>query len=150
MPQNLEKDIFDVIIKQKGVSDMDDQTNAKIAHLGMIQGIISRFASTSLAIKGFSAALVTTALLVTGDFDYKLVIALAIVTFFLSIFDAQYLKLEREYRLLYNEVADKKDAIDFSMKTNEKVCLFKAYKSWSVWFFYLIIAIAPLIFWLVK
>lgn len=130
----------------------DNQSNEKIAHLGMIQGLISRFASTSLAIKGLSAALITTALLVTKDFDYKLVIALIGITLLLSFFDAKYLKLEREYRKLYDRVAKKTEVIDYSMciEEGDKTSFPDTYFSWSVWLYYLLLSAAPLVFWLIK
>lgn len=115
----------------------------RIAYLGMLQAIISRFSTTSLSIKGFSITLVTTIILLFKNHDYKIVFFLIALILLLSVFDAKYLKLEKEYRKLYDKVLSTNE-INFSMKIDKenKVKFLDAYISWSVWVFYLILVVS--------
>ncbi len=108
----------------------------KRLHLKMIEDIISRMGSNSFLIKGWSltaiGGLITLYITnVKQSWSYNLLlIALAICLMF-WISDAYYLKLERQYRQLYEQVRlkDEKD-IDFSMRppvSNERLicCMFR-------------------------
>lgn len=79
----------------------------RVKHLEMIQGVINRLAGNSLAIKGWTAGLVTAVLAfaVEGNDPWRAVIA-AVPLVALWILDAYYLNLERQYRKLFIEVAD--------------------------------------------
>lgn len=55
--------------------------------------------------------------------------------------DVRYLSLEKAYRNLYDEVRKKDDSsIDFSMEY-KPVSMMKTLRSWSIWIFYLLMAI---------
>lgn len=90
----------------------------KMKHLEMIQGIINRMASNSFMLKGWAVTLVSGIfVLASKDADkmYFLVAYIPIIVFW--GLDAYYLKQERLYRSLYDDVRKKKDSeIDFSMK----------------------------------
>lgn len=92
----------------------------KVNHLQMIQGVISRMASNSFALKGWAVTLVAGIFaLASKDTDklYFIVAYLPIVVFW--CLDAYYLLQERLYRALYNKVRClPNDAIDFSMDTS--------------------------------
>lgn len=108
----------------------------KRLHLKMIEDIISRMGSNSFLIKGWSltaiGGLITLYVAnVKQPWSYNLLlIALAICLMF-WVSDAYYLKIERQYRQLYEQVRlkDEKD-IDFSMRPpvlNERLicCMFR-------------------------
>ena len=81
--------------------------DAKIAHLGFIQGVINRMGSNSFAIKGWSVALVAAIFALSAE---KANSSFAYLAFFpLVIFwglDAFFLRQEKMYRKLYEDVAD--------------------------------------------
>ena len=92
----------------------------KINHLQMIQGVISRMASNSFALKGWAVTLVAGIFaLASKDADtmYFLVTYIPVVVFW--GLDAYYLQQERLYRALYDKVRTlSEDEIDFSMDTS--------------------------------
>lgn len=94
----------------------------KLAHLEMIQGVITRMASNSFALKGWAVTLVAGLFALSSEDAnqfYYLVTYIPIVVFW--YLDAYYLCQERMYRNLYEKVRklDEKD-IDFSMNAAAK------------------------------
>lgn len=95
----------------------------RIKYLEMIQGIITRMASNSFALKGWAVTLVAGIFVLAGkDTDklYFLVAYLPIIVFW--VLDSYYLLQERLYRALYNKVRQLPiTENDFSMgaSTNE-------------------------------
>ncbi len=86
----------------------------------MIQGIITRMASNSFALKGWAVTLVVAILGLTWDGDSRAacLIALLPVVAFWGL-DAYYLGLERRKRKLYDKVREmEEEAIDFKMSTS--------------------------------
>lgn len=79
----------------------------KIAHLGFIQGVITRMGSNSFMIKGWCVALVAAIFALSAD---KVNSSFAYLALFpLVIFwglDTFFLRQEKMYRKLYKEVAD--------------------------------------------
>ena len=118
----------------------------RIQYLAMIQEPINRMSTISAILKGFS---VTATLAIISILDSKandimgLVILMPLIAFFLL--DAYYLKLERKFRYLYNQVREGKHEIDFSMKTTDdkkdikdaKATFWECIKSPSILWFYL-------------
>lgn len=100
----------------------------KQRHLEMIQNVIMRMANNSFMLKGWAVTLVAGIFaLASKDADkiYFLIVYVPIVTFW--GLDAYYLRQERLYRKLYDDVRMKKEAeIDFSM--NAALSRFKADK----------------------
>ncbi|MDD6211530.1 MAG: hypothetical protein PUB22_00020 [Clostridiales bacterium] len=92
----------------------------KIKHLEMIQGVITRMASNSFALKGWAVTLVAGIFALAGkDVDkiYFLVAYIPIIVFW--GLDSYYLMQERLYRSLYETVRKQKlEEIDFSMNAN--------------------------------
>lgn len=94
----------------------------KLAHLEMIQAVITRMASNSFALKGWAVTLVA-GLFALSSKDanqfYYLVTYIPIVVFW--YLDAYYLCQERMYRNLYEKVRKlDEDKIDFSMNAAAK------------------------------
>ena len=92
----------------------------KIKHLEMIQGVITRMASNSFALKGWAVTLVAGIFALAGkdaDKIYFLVAYIPIIVFW--GLDSYYLMQERLYRSLYETVRKQKlEEIDFSMNAN--------------------------------
>ena len=89
----------------------------KIAHLDMLQRIISRLASNSFLIKGWSTTLVAALFALSAkDAEIRFVYLAYFPAISFWLLDGYYLWQERLYRNLYKKVADKNECdIDFSM-----------------------------------
>ena len=92
----------------------------KLKHLEFIQAVITRLATNSFLIKGWSVTLVA-AIFALAAKDAKPVFALVtylpVVSFW--VLDAFFLSHERKYRELFETVAAKDEsAVDFSMATS--------------------------------
>ena len=91
----------------------------KLEHLKMIQDVISRLASNSFSIKGWSITLASALLAFSASNDSRSLPLLA--CFPAAVFwtlDAYYLWQERSYRRLYNDVRRRNDNnSDFAMNT---------------------------------
>lgn len=87
----------------------------KIAHLQMIQGVIDRMSTSAAIYKGFAATIVTgiAAISFTEVSTWILLIAFFPVGCFL-VMDTYYLKLEKQYRILYEK---------YGMKKSLRICL---------------------------
>lgn len=95
----------------------------KVKHLEFIQGVINRMSGTSSLIKGWSLT-VAAALLGFALKEEKaeaLYLALVVAGVF-WLLDAYFMKNERLYRSLYDEVRRKtEEVVDFSMNTSHLV-----------------------------
>lgn len=96
--------------------------DSKICHLQMIQSAISRMASNSFALKGWSVTLVAGIFALAGkdtDKMYFLVSYVPIIVFW--GLDSYYLLQERRYRSLYNNVRNihAVENIDFSLSATK-------------------------------
>lgn len=93
---------------------------AKIKHLEMIQGIISRMANCSFVLKGWAVTIVVALFALAGkdaNRTYFLIAYMPIAVFWLL--DSYYLYQERLYRALYDNVRKRTlDNINFGMSTD--------------------------------
>lgn len=93
--------------------------NNKLEHLKLIQNIITRMATNSFYLKGWTVTLVSAfiALIISSkNFMYLIVAIIPLIIFF--ILDGFYLRQEKLYRKLYDVVRQKEEEeIDFSMET---------------------------------
>lgn len=105
----------------------------KLSHLEMIQGVISRMASNSFALKGWAVTLVAGIFALSSrdtDKMYFLVAYIPIIIFW--GLDAYYLLQERLYRALYNKIRTlQDDEITYTMDTSPAE--FHAGKNTYVW-----------------
>ncbi len=125
--------------------------NSKSEYLGMIQEPICRMSTISAIFKGFAATIVANVSMIpylTTNIWILGLSFLPVIAF--AIMDVYYLKLERKFRFLFEQVRIDKHKIDFSMKlTNDplEIIIAKArtwdcIKSPSIYLFYpLMIAI---------
>lgn len=122
----------------------------KLKHLELIQNIINRMASNSFLVKGWCVTLVSVLLALesqSSNAKYLLVALLPALMFW--ILDAYFLRQERLFRKLYDEVRilDEK-TIDFSMNTSsftKTTSWLSAFFSQTLIIFYGLILIAIII-----
>jgi hypothetical protein len=104
----------------------------KIAHLGFIQGIVTRMGSNLFTLRGWMITLVvglSVAFLEVGRNELQIILVFIIFIFW--IHDAYFLSLERSYRCLYNKVRMlSEENIDFSMDISE----FDNLRKTSIWY----------------
>ena len=93
----------------------------KIAHLSMLQAVITRMAGNSALLKGWAVAIIAASFaLAAKDADMRFILIAYVPAITFWILDAYYLRQERLFRDLYNFVATKsEDDIDFSMNTSQ-------------------------------
>lgn len=93
----------------------------KLKHLEFIQGVITRMASNSFFIKGWSVTLVSAIFALAAkdsNQSFVLVAYLPIIMFW--ILDGYFLSKEKQFRALYDVVAQTAESdIDFSMNTTD-------------------------------
>lgn len=93
----------------------------KLKHLEFIQNVISRMAQNSFLLKGWTVTLVAGLLAFANikEMDYKFIILAYIPAIFFWLLDGYYIRQERLFRKLYDEVRLKDShIIDFSMNTS--------------------------------
>ena len=99
--------------------NMGNGAETKIAHLQMIQAVITRMAGNSFMVKGWTVTLVT-ALFALAAVAAQRVLCLPWRTFRRSCFGhwmPYFLRQERLFRKLYDHVREAKNGtVDFSMK----------------------------------
>jgi hypothetical protein len=125
-----------------GTLTSDKLADMRMAHLNVIQGVISRLSGFSANAKNFCVTI--TAALIAIIFDKELpqlaVAGCAVIVVLLFI-DSYYLALERSFRNLYDEVRVKPlaNAADFGLQAKPltPMLIFGAILSTSIWPFYL-------------
>ena len=90
----------------------------KIAHLQMIQAVITRLAGNSFMIKRWSVTLVAALFALAAASTNVLFVCLAYFPVFMFwALDAYFLRQERLFRKLYDDVRSAEGVCDFSMNT---------------------------------
>ena len=110
--------------------NMGSGAETKIAHLQMIQAVITRMAGNSFMVKGWTVTLVTAlfALAAVDTNGFFVYVAYLPAVMFWAL-DAYFLRQERLFRKLYDHVRQAKDGtVDFSMNTHR----FSVGTTWSV------------------
>jgi len=133
---------------------MPDQSSSadesmRIAHLTMLQGVIGRMASNSFTLKtlaiSFAGAWIAF-MAATSKSSIFFWLAASIPVLMFWILDAQYLRMERAYRRLYEHVraGEGIDAysMDFSPFAKDVGSVVKVMLSWSVAFYYIVILVS--------
>lgn len=119
--------------------------DGKKEYLQMLQEPICRMSTISAIFKGFAATIVAGISVISYSSTNVWVLVLSFLPVFaFAILDIYYLRLERKFRYLYNQVCLDKHTIDFSMKlTNDPLEIIAArarildcIKSPSIYLFY--------------
>lgn len=129
---------------------MADLGDDRRLHLAFIQGVITRMNSNSFSLKGLMITIIAALVALTvndsnkGIAAFYLAIALLLVLIFWFL-DAYYLKMERQYRLLY-EAAVKDKAELYKMKADDYyVCYFEVLFSKTMWPLYLFMIVVLIV-----
>lgn len=103
---------------------------SKLKHLEIIQSVVSRMAGNSFMLKGWSVTLVSALFALAAKDSNSLFLFVAYIPCVCFwVLDAYFLRQERLYRALYNQVAKKQEIdIDFSMDTSP---FFSSVESWG-------------------
>lgn len=122
---------------------MTNELEQKIAHLGMIQGVINRLASNASTMKGLAATIAAAAIALyatdgTSPGGFLAAAALPVLVFW--FLDTRYLRIERAYRNLYDGVRKDESIEGFSMEYRPRLANVPSYWmlfcSWSIAWFY--------------
>lgn len=120
-------------------------TDEKKEYLHMIQEPICRMSTISAIFKGFAATIVAGISVISYSATNLLVLGLSFLPVLaFAVLDIYYLKLERKFRFLFDQVRIDKHDVDFSMKlTNDPLEIISArartwdcIKSPSIYLFY--------------
>lgn len=92
----------------------------KLAHLEMIQDVINRLSQNSFLLKGWTVVLLSGLFgLAAADSDAAFVYVAYVPASFFWVLDAYFLRQERLFRALYDDVRSRpNDEVDFSMDTS--------------------------------
>ncbi len=128
---------------------MEKHCEMTIAHMSMIQGIITRLETNSFTLKALAMTLTTAVLAFTGsvknpNWVYPMSGCFPIVIFW--IMDAKYLQLGRLFRRLFNAVrlheVEDHFLMDVSAYKEREQGVLRIALSWSVCWYYLSILVA--------
>lgn len=129
--------------------NMDKHDEASIAHMSMIQGVVTRLETNSFTLKALAMTLAALVLAFTGtvknpSWVYPLAGCFPVIVFW--IMDAKYLRMGRLFRRLFNSVrkgnVDDPFSMDISPYLEEEQSVIRIAFSWSVCWFYLSIIVA--------
>jgi hypothetical protein len=117
-------------------------SEARIKHLELIQSVINRLVDSNGSHKNYCITLVTAVCGLAVSLHRPVVALLALVPVIIfAILDAQYLRLERRYRMLYEEVRcelpDKEADFRLSIAGIPSIPFSDTLRSWSISIFYL-------------
>lgn len=127
----------------------EQSESIRIAHLTMLQGVITRMGANSFTLKALSATFGSAAVAITATTDdpsiyYAIAAFVPVLIFWLM--DAQYLRYERAYRKLYEHVRKGEEIEAYSLDAapfmKDIRSVFRVAMSWSVSLFYLAILIS--------
>ena len=120
--------------------EFDDK---RIAHLGMIQGVVSRLETNSFTLKALAMTLTAAVLAFLGTIEhpsciYPLAAIIPLIIFWFM--DAQYLRLGRLFRRLFDGVRKGEIQEPFTMciepYVKDEQSVLRIALSWSIFWFY--------------
>ena len=125
-----------------------DFDSARVAHLDMVQGVVNRLEGSAFTVKAIAMTLAAAVLAFIGSVDepnviYPLAGLLPVAV--LWFMDAQYLRLGRLFRHLYNAIRRGElvapFSMDFTVYAKDEQSTIRIAFSWSVMWFYATILI---------
>lgn len=132
----------------------------KVAHMNMVQQIITRMGNNSFMLKGWTIGIMVAVFAFAGKDAHKAIMITIIPLGVIWFLDSYYLTIERKYRALYEEIRLKKESeITFDMNFNnvkltmnniKKYSIFNSFTSISVMPFYLVCIVTTLLLYLIK
>lgn len=132
---------------------MEELNETQIRHLEAIQGVINRMASNSLFLKTISGTITAAVVAYAGAATTsapKFVLAAIVPVIVFWIMDAQYLRIERLFRKLYDaackgDIVGRPFSMDITPYKNQVQSTARIARSWSVIWFYLVLVILLLV-----
>ncbi|MGM4925225.1 hypothetical protein AB8A31_20160 [Tardiphaga sp. 804_B3_N1_9] len=113
----------------------------RVKHLEMVQGLVTRIAGYGVSLKSYCITVVTAVLGFSLTLQRPEVAALALlplITF--ALLDAQYLRVERRFRALFDEIRqqswDTAPTFEINLRAAPAIPYTKALGSWSIVLFY--------------
>lgn len=94
----------------------------KYKHMDYVQSAISRMASNSFHIKGWNVTIIAAIVALSfKESDWRIYACALALNFVFWFLDAYYLRQEKLFRELYNQISkiDDDEAVDFSMDTSK-------------------------------
>lgn len=126
---------------------MEEFSDDQRQHLAFIQDVITRMNSNSFSLKGLMITIIAALVaLFVGNNDK--VIYLTIAFFLVLIFwflDAYYLKMEKQYRMLYEDAVKKNVELYRMTADDYYVCYFEVLFTNTMWQFYIPISLVLII-----
>jgi len=126
--------------------------DAKIAHLGFIQGVIDRMGSNSFLLKGWSVTLVAAVFALSSkDADQRFILLAYFPVIVFWTLDAYFLHQERLFRKLYEKVASdlissEKFVLNTSIVRDEVASVSKVFFSNTLFLFHgLIVGVVSIV-----
>jgi hypothetical protein len=117
-----------------------------VSYLGFVQNVITRMAQNSYLLKGWTVTLVAAIFALSLSLDSTFIITIALLpTIVFSVLDAYYLRQERLFRKLYDDVRRNPQGVEaFSMNTSSYQVddIVGIMKTVSIWPFYSAIGVA--------
>ncbi len=118
-----------------------------VAHLQMIQGIITRMGQNSFQIKGWAIGIMIAIFSFAGEQSNTRCVLFTIVPLIIMWFlDSYYLQLERKFRLLYDDVRISEESRDYDMNFND--IKIKVRDSYKISYFKILISATEIVFYL--
>ncbi len=121
----------------------------RIAHLTMLQGVVSRMGANSFTLKALAATFGSAAVAVMASVEnpspyYAVAAIIPMIIFWLM--DAQYLRMERAYRNLYDHVRRGEEVEAYNLNAipfmNDTASVIRLVVSWSMSWFYVAILLS--------
>ena len=129
---------------------MEELSNDQRQHLAFIQDVITRMNSNSFSLKGLMITIFSAlSVFFVGNYDKDTaVIYLALALLLVVIFwllDTYYLKMEKQYRMLYEDAI--KNKVEIYKMTTDKyyVCYFEVLLSKTMWPLYFPIVVVLIV-----
>jgi|AraplaDrversion2_2_1032049.scaffolds.fasta_scaffold106570_2 hypothetical protein len=113
----------------------------RVKHLEMVQSLVTRMAGYGVSLKNYCITVVTAVLGFSFTLQRPAVAALALLPLIaFALLDAQYLRVERRFRALFDEIRrqdwDTPPTFEINLKAAPAVPYALALRSWSILSFY--------------
>ncbi len=126
---------------------VDKTVELWVKHLEMVQGVVARLANYGATLKNYCLTLTTAVCGFAITLQRPLVALLALVPILIFAgLDAQYLRVERRFRGLFDQLREKDwsklPTFEIDLKTAPPSGYWDAFTSWSIFIFYVPLALA--------
>ena len=130
--------------------DQGKLADMRIQHLGMVQAIVSRMAGYSATLKNYCLTITAAICGFAVTVKEPLVLAAAVAPIIIfALLNAQYLRLERQFRALFDEIRagdwSKRPDFEINLKKAPPIPYWDVFFSWSIGSFYIPLGIAIIV-----